>query len=153
MNRKGQLSIEVIVLLAIFLLFFQAMILPSIEFSEHVLQDTQAIIVSKKSVEDLAINIEQLASQDGYGKKQYYFYLPKNTILDCNVQAKILDYNITISKQQPIPLGCNPEGFCDQFYRKLELQNFVICNKIGPGFTGVLILEKGADGNITIISE
>ena len=152
MNRKGQLSIEIIVLLAIFLLFFQAMILPSIEFSEHVLQDTQAIVVSKKNVEDLAINIEQLASQDGYGRKQYYFYLPRNTVLDCNVEAKILDYNTTISKQQPIPYVCDANGLC-QFHRELQLIHFVNCNKIGPGFTGILILEKSTDGNITLISE
>ncbi|HNW05849.1 MAG TPA: hypothetical protein PK655_01370 [archaeon] len=153
MNRKGQLSIEIIVLLAIFLLFFQAMILPSIEFSENVLQDTQAIVVSKKNIEDLAINIEQLASQDGYGKKQYYFYLPRNTKLDCNVAAKKLNYNITISKQQPLPPGCN-NSVCE-FQRELFLQSqqFVDCNKIGPGFSGILMIEKKADGNITLISE
>lgn len=154
MNRKGQLSIEIIILLAIFLLFFQAIILPSIEFSENVLQDTQAIVMSKKNVEDLAINIEQLASQDGYGRRQYYFNLPKNTVLECK-PGNILDYNITISKQQPLPRGCKDDGVCDQFQRKVFLKSgqLVNCNKMGPGFTGILIIEKAENGNITLKSE
>lgn len=150
MNRKGQLSIEIIILLAIFLLFFQAMILPSIEFSENVLQDTQAIVMSKKSVEDLAINIEQLASQDGYGRRQYYFNLPRNTVLECK-PGNILDYNITISKQQPSPQHCK-DGVCNQFERAVFLPSTktLSCEKIGPGFTGVLIIEKEENGYITL---
>lgn len=149
MNRKGQLSIEIIVLLAIFLLFFQAMIMPSIEFSENVLQDTQAIVVSKKNVENLAINIEQLSVQDGYGVRKLYFYLPNNTVLDCNSVSNNLDYNVTISKQQPIPYVCESNGVCD-FNRMVFISDSIDCNKIGPGFTGLLTIKKEINGNITL---
>jgi hypothetical protein len=153
MNKKGQLSIEIIILLAIFLLFFQAMIYPSIEFSENVIRDTQAIVVAKKNVEDLAVNIEQLASQDGYGRRPVYFYLPDNAIMDCNSVSNTIDYNVDISLQQPIPYSCNTEpGHC-VFRRAVVIPEVLDCNVIGPSYKGIITIHKAANGNIAILTD
>ncbi len=146
--KKGQLSIEIVILLAIFLLFFQAMILPTIEFSENILQDTQAIVITKKNIDNLATNIEQLSNQEGYGQRKVYFYLPSNAIMKCNNTLKQLDYNITISKQQPIPSQCDNMGLCS-FNKQLLVRN-IDCNAIGPGHKGIITILKKIDGNITI---
>ncbi|MFA5745333.1 MAG: hypothetical protein WCX82_00650 [archaeon] len=152
LNKKGQLAIELIILLAIFLLFFQSMILPSIEFSENVLKDTQAIVLTKKNIDSLSSNIEQLASQEGYGKRQVYFYLPNNTTLDCNATASEIDYTITISKQNPIPTGCDSNGVCN-FKRDIYTNQSVTCDKIGPGYRGTVEIQKTNTGEISIIPE
>lgn len=153
--NKGQLSIEIIILLAIFLLFFQAMIYPSIEFSENVIRDTQTIVLSQKSIEDLAVNIEQLAAQDGFGRRPIYFHLPDNAILDCNSTSKTIDYNVNISLQQPVPYRCNEPGLVGlcMFSRTIYIPGDLDCNMIGPGYKGILFIEKLQDGNINIIKE
>lgn len=146
--KKGQLSIEVIILLSIFLLFFQGMILPSLEFAENVLKDTHAIVQTKKNIDSLSNNIEELYYSSGYGKREVFFNLPTNTIMVCNSSTKSLDYNVTISSQKPVPSGCDENGVC-VFFKELNVSS-ISCSKVGPGHTGSFIIEKAQNGNITL---
>lgn len=148
--KKGQLSIEVIILLAIFLLFFQAMILPSIEFAENTLKDTHAIIQSKKSIDAISENLEQFASSSGYGSRIMFLYLPKNTIItDCNSISKEINYKILISTQRPTPAGCSVDGVC-LYSKKLNIFNDLTCTTVGPGFSGHIKISKDKEGNLDI---
>lgn len=148
MSKKGQLSIEIIVLLAIFLLFFQAMLLPSIEFSENVLKDTHTIVQTKKSIDSLSDNIEQFANSQGYGKRNIYFYLPSSAAISCDNTPRI-SYKLRISPQKPVPAGCDYEGGCG-YTKNLYISNNISCNNIGPGYNGTLTIEKSESGNITL---
>jgi len=146
--RKGQISIELIILLAVFLLFLHAMIIPTIEFSENILKDTHAIITTKKSVDHLATHIEQFAIQDGYGTRKVYLYLPTNATVSC-IDKKI-NYKIYISTQQPIPLQCDENGICD-FNRELYISGTLTCpTKIGPGYKGPIAITKAQTNNMSI---
>jgi len=151
--KKGQLSIEVIILLAIFLLFFQAMILPSIEFAENTIKDTHAIVQTKKGIDGLADNIEQFSNSAGYGKRHMFFYIPNNTIItDCNNTNKTINYEIKISTQKPTPIGCDVNGLC-KFSKQLYITNDFSCTKIGPGYNSNIFIEKTDEGEINISSE
>lgn len=153
MKQKGQLSIEVIILLAIFLLFFQAMMLPSIDFAENTLKDTHAIIQTKKNIDNLAENIEQFANTAGYGKRHMFFYLPNNTIItDCNNTSKNINFEIRISKQKPTPVGCDVNGLC-VYSKQLYITNNLTCTKIGPGYSGPIFIGKTNTGDIDISSQ
>ncbi len=148
--QKGQLSIEVIILIAIFMLFFQAMLLPSIEFSENILKDTHAIIETKKSMDSIGSIVEQFANTNGYGKRLVFFYLPQNSqITDCNNATKEIHYKIQISNQKPIPVGCDENGLC-KFSKKLLITNTLSCQPIGPGYSGSLMVEKQSTGALSI---
>lgn len=150
MKNKGQLSIEVIMLLSVFLLFFHAMILPSIDFAENTLKDTHAIIQTKKGIDNLADNIEQFSNSQGYGKRTVLLYLPNNTMItDCNNTSKQINYEINISTQKPTPVGCDVNGIC-KFSKQLYITNTLNCIKIGPGNSGAIVLEKTNTGNINI---
>ena len=150
MKNKGQLSIEVIMLLSIFLLFFHAMVLPSIEFAENTVKDTHAIVQTKKGIDNLADNLEQFSNAQGYGKRKVFLYLPNNTtITDCNNTSKQINYEIKISNQKPTPVGCDINGLC-KFSKQLYITNTLNCVKIGPGNSGAIVLEKTNEGIINI---
>jgi len=148
--KKGQLSIELIILLGIFLLFFQAMILPSIDFAENTLKDTHAIVQTKKSIDTLADNLEQFASSSGYGSRTMFFYLPNTTVItDCNNTSKEINYKIQISTQKPTPAGCDVNGVC-LYSKTLNVINDLICSRIGPGYNGHIKISKLASGDLNI---
>lgn len=150
MKNKGQLSIEIIILLSIFLLFFQAMILPSIEFAENTIRDTHAIIQTKKGIDNLSDNVEQFSNSQGYGERNMFLYLPSNTtITDCNNSSKTINYEIKISTQKPTPVGCDENGLC-KFSKKIYITNNLSCSKIGPGNSSHIIIEKTDLGNMII---
>ena len=152
MNKKikGQISVEFIILLAIFMLFFQATILPTIEFSENIIKDTHSLSITSDNVSRLVTHIENFSNSSGYGKRSVFFYLPNNaTITSC--VSNSISYNVKISTQNPIPLTCDSTGDCN-FTKAIESNLNITCNpnKIGPGFSGNLILEKASNGNIII---
>lgn len=151
-NIKGQISIEFIILLAIFMLFFQATILPAIEFSENIIKDTHSLSITSDNVSRLITHIENFSNSPGYGKRSIFFYLPENaTITSCGGTNNNITYNVKISTQNPIPLTCDNTGDCN-FTKKIETSLDVSCNpnKIGPGFSGNIVLEKTNEGTIII---
>ena len=154
MNKKikGQISVEFIVLLAIFMLFFQATILPTIEFSENIIKDTYNLSKTSDSVSRLATHIENFSNSSGFGRRSIFFYLPDTAIISaCDYDSgnPVIKYNVTISKQRPIPLTCNDQGVCN-FVKKIESDAPISCEVIGPGFSGAIILEKSETGEIII---
>jgi len=126
------------------------MILPSINFAENVLKDTHAIVQTKRGIDSLADTIEQFSNSAGYGKRSFFLYLPSNTkLLNCNNETKSINYEIRISKQKPIPMGCDVNGLCE-FSKKLYISNVLNCSSIGPGYSGAIVIEKTNTGNINL---
>ena len=151
-NIKAQISVEFIILLAIFMLFFQATILPTIEFSENIIKDTHSLSIASDNVSRLITHIENFSNSPGYGKRSVFFYLPENaTITFCGGSENNIKYNVKISTQNPIPLTCDSTGDCN-FTKNIETSLDVSClpTKIGPGFSGNIILEKTSTGEIKI---
>ncbi len=152
MNKKikGQIAIEYIVFIAIFLLFFQAILKPTVDFAEVVITDVQSVSVSKENMTNLANNINSLESSLGYGKRIMFLYLPGNAILtSCSDSA--LTYEITISKVKPDPP--NPpcqNGICTLSEDLYLGSNSISCDVIGPGFTGNVVIEKTQIGDIDV---
>jgi len=149
-KNKGQIAIEYIIFIAIFLLFFQAVVKPSVDFAESVINDVQSISVAKENVSNLADNINSLESSLGYGKRLMFFYLPNNATLTLCDESQIT-YVVSISNAKPSP----PNPPCDvnvcSFGEDLYLGGHDIsCEVIGPGFTGNLILEKTEAGDIDV---
>jgi len=145
-KSKAQISVEYLIFIAIFLLFFQAIILPAIYFSENVLKDTHAITETYVSINQLANNLQSFANSVGYGKRTVFFYLPRgSTLLDCNNITKKITYQIQISSQEPKPniLNCNNTTNICTFEKQLYIGNTnITCERLGPGFAGALTVTK-----------
>jgi hypothetical protein len=153
-NKKGQLSIEFIVILAIFLLFFQSVILPAINFSENVITDVHNISQTKKNVDFLSANIESFSANVGYGERAIFFYVPSAaTLVSCSNSPAKINYQIKISDQNPAPAvsDCNATTHTCLFSNELEIGNkSITCQEIGPGYVGGIIIEKSSSGDLDV---
>jgi len=148
--KKAQVSVEFIIIIAIFLLVFYSMILPSINFAESIVTDVYSLVQTKNNVSELAENLENLSNSAGYGKRQIFFYLPDNAyILGCDETTspnKILA-KVNISSQNAVNSFCNNEGICDinvPIYTNFDLD----CATLSIGYKGNLNIEKTAAGQI-----
>jgi len=148
--NKGQIAIEYIVFIAIFLLFFQAVLKPTIDFAESVVTDVQSVSVSKENVSNLANNINSFESSFGYGRQLVFFYLPNNaTITSCSGSEITYDINISLINPAPPNPPCK-NGVCSLTENLYVGSNDVVCDVIGPGFVGNLIIEKNETGDINV---
>ena len=140
-KQKGQISIEYIIFIAIFLMFFQAVLYPSAIFAENIINDVSSLTQANQSIESLSNSIESLANSSGYGKRTMFFYLPDNTSMSFNTITKSIEYSIDISDQNPQPQSCIG-GVCD-FQEDLYIGNLTIdpsSDQIIGGFSGKLII-------------
>ena len=149
LSRKGQIAIEYIIFIAIFLLFFQAMVKPSIDFAEYVINDVQSVAVTQENTSKLANNISSFASSMGTGRVTMNFYLPKTaTLIGCNSNEIV--YEVQISNIKPTPISCDVNNIC-KFQKDIFIGgNTIYCETIGPGFTGVLVIEKSDTGDFNV---
>lgn len=154
-NRNGQIAIEYIVLIAILLLFFQAVIYPNVTFSENMINDIYSITQTKQSFEKLGDDISSFSSTPGYGKRLVYFYLPSSSrITGCSggVDSNIT-YTINISSQTPKPniSACDRNTNICTFEKQIFISGAnITCENIGPGFNGYLSIEKFANGEFNV---
>ncbi len=159
LNQKGQVAIEYIVFIAIFLLFFQTAIKPSIDFAENILNDTYAIVETHNNIENLSQTIEGFSNSLSYGTRTMFFYLPNNSkIIDCNNNGTIhfINYQIQISDTQPNPTtpDCNTTTDICTYSKQIFIgEKNLDCQPIGPGYSGPIILNKSQIGDISVSIE
>lgn len=153
-SRKGQVAVEYIILISMLLLFFQAVLYPSVNFSENIIKDTSAITQTTTSINKLELSISSIVSSPGYGKRLTYFYLPKNSTLSCDENS--IHYNITISNQKPIPPLTNcvisqdkPNVNCS-FSKEIYGTPKLSCVTLVSGYNGYLVIEKNENGEINV---
>ncbi len=150
-NTKGQIAIEFIILVAILLLFFYSMLLPSIEFAEEVVDDTYKLVKTHESLTRLANNLESFSTNVGYGKRDIFIYLPGDAkITGCSgTNPYDLQATVTISPNNVVTNNCDSDtGVCDinvSFYSALST---VTCNTIPSGYRGYVTIEKTDAGVI-----
>jgi hypothetical protein len=145
-NKRAQIAIEYIIFIAIFLLFFQSILLPSTQFSENIVLDVFYLTQTKENIDLLADNITGFSNSSGFGKRTVYFYLPKTSkIISCDSTTKIITYEVMISSQNPKPAipNCDKETNICTFEKILYIgDSNISCDSIGPGFGGYITIEK-----------
>lgn len=151
------MSIEFIIILAIFLLFFQSVILPAVNFSENIITDIHTLSQSKKNIDFLSANINSFASEVGYGKRTIIFYLPSNaTLVNCSNSPAQINYLVVISDQDPAPSSsdCNSSTHICSFSSDLWIgSKSITCQEIGPGFAGGVVIEKSNLGDVNVYAQ
>jgi uncharacterized protein (UPF0333 family) len=146
-KSKGQIGIEFIVLIAMLLLFFYSMLLPTVEFSETVVNDTYNIVKTHEALTRIATHMESFSTSLGYGKRDIFIYLPGDArITGCSGSNPYsLSATITVNPQNAILNDCDPTtGVCNlnfEFYAGDD----VICNPIPSSYRGYITIEKNTD--------
>ncbi|MFH0906026.1 MAG: hypothetical protein V1824_01665 [archaeon] len=147
---KGQLAIEFIMLIAIFLLFFQAILLPSINFARNTVEDISNITLTASSVNKLQEVIESFNNSAGYGKVSMYLTVPSNAKIFCSNSPPAINYEIIISSQKPSIDKCNDSNCF--FSKTLDISSSanLSCEIIQNGFSGKVVIEKNLTGDINV---
>lgn len=143
-KSKGQIGIEFIVLIAILLLFFYTMLLPTVEFAEDVVQDTHNLVKTHEALTRLATHMESFSTSLGYGTRNIFIYLPGDArIVGCTGSSPyILNATLTVDPTNAVLGSCNrTTGVCEvsvEFYAG----DTVVCNPLPSGYRGYVTINK-----------
>ena len=84
LNKKGQVSIEFILILTFGLVYITAFVWPVVEDSSQAAFDVKAVSDTKVSALKLANALDQAALSSGDMRKSIKIFLPRDSKLECN---------------------------------------------------------------------
>ena len=87
LGKKGQASIELILLLAIVLLLVQTIILPSFEVAQKSSGDVSSMAIVRNQAQKLANAIELVGSSNSGAKQTIHLVIPAHAKIGCNDAA------------------------------------------------------------------
>ena len=82
-NKKGQSSIEFILLVAITMIYISTIVLPSVELSKAATDDIMQLSESRLAVEKFANTIDAVAASSGYAKNTMTILVPWRSQVKC----------------------------------------------------------------------
>lgn len=115
--KRGQISIEFMLLIVFILVFLGATVLPSLELSVATVRDVRGIAETRVAAEKIANTVESLKGQSTAAQETLRVIVPKNATISC------------CDSQAPTPNCTNPTlptGI--QFSYLLEGPETTVCN-------------------------
>lgn len=166
MNKKGQGSIEFMMLVAISMIYISLIIVPSIEISrsaaEDVMQLSQAVLAGEK----LANTVDSVASSSGEARQTVIIFVPERGNLECDGANKKVKIKFLLTKsgssallKQPsiCPDDAGGNGIC---LKEINTISIFSCNPSSIGDysledpvsnTKTAKVEKNAAGEISVV--
>lgn len=97
MDRKGQISVEFIFLILIFLIIMGSITIPLVGNSIDAAMDVSKVSDSKATVQNIA-NAVNIINANGPGAKRTLdVYLPNTYVLNVNDDTKIISFDVPLS--------------------------------------------------------
>ena len=90
-GKKGQASIELILLLAVVLLLIQTIIMPSFEVAKSSSDDVSSMAIVRSQAQKLVNSIELVGSSAGSAKQTIHLMIPAHSKILCNDSGIILN--------------------------------------------------------------
>lgn len=103
LGRRGQISIEFILLVMVALIYINAVIVPMLESSSVATADVKATADTKIAATKLANAVNEVAMAGGNAKKTILLFLPDGGSLECNRIEGRIDYRISVAYLNGIP--------------------------------------------------
>ncbi len=103
LGRRGQASIEIIMLVMIIALFIQTVINPSLTIAAASAKETAKVGQARFAAEKLANTIDAVSVAPGENKRTITLFVPGNTIITCKSDE------IAATVPGPDPAACNEE--------------------------------------------
>ena len=86
-SKKGQISIEFILIILIALIYIHSVIQPTIPISSQSTEDVTRLSQAKLAAEKLAGAMNQLEANKGEGRKTISLFIPKNSFIKCDTEG------------------------------------------------------------------
>lgn len=112
LSRKGQISIEFILIVTIALFYIGATVLPIVTDSANSASDVKAVADTTLSATKIANTLNEAASSSGDMKKTVSIVLLASSKISCDGVANMVNYdvNVTASGGNPDELNCHETG-------------------------------------------
>ncbi|MDP6671332.1 MAG: class III signal peptide-containing protein, partial [archaeon] len=86
-NKKGQISIEFILIMLIAIIYIYSVIQPTLQISAQSTEDVARISNVKLSAQKLAGTINQLEANASEGRRTIDLFIPDGSYIECNADA------------------------------------------------------------------
>ena len=97
MKKKGQVSIEFVLLLVIMLIFVQIMIQPILDTAVQSSEEISQLGQVKAAAEKLTNSVDFISLSSGNSKQTVSFYLPPTTLIRCSPATKEFNYSAAVN--------------------------------------------------------
>lgn len=106
-NKKGQVSIEFILIILIALIYIYSVIQPTLQVSAHSAEDVARLSNVKLSAQKLAGTINQLEANASEGQRTLKLFVPKGSYIECITASPGIKFSATLSENLGAPTGCD----------------------------------------------
>jgi|TARA_B100002003_G_C13987179_1_gene477148 hypothetical protein len=110
-NRKGQISIEFILIMLIALIYIYSVIQPTLQISAQSTEDVAMVSNVKLSAQKLAGAINQLEANASDGQRTIGLFIPDGTYIECTddpvTTDPAIEFSATLSDNLGTPSGCS----------------------------------------------
>ena len=107
-NKKGQISIEFILIILVAIIYIYSVIQPTLQISSQSTEDVARVSNVKLSAQKLAGTINQLEANASEGRRTIDLFVPDGSYIECNANA--IDFSATLSSNLGTPSGCVDSG-------------------------------------------
>ena len=162
-SKKGQISIEFMLIILICLGYLQLLTVNVLEPAIDAAQDTTRLGQAKLSAEKLATTINEMGSSLGEGKRTLHLFVPKNSEIICNDTTKEIYFSMRLCGLEATECGTvspytNPDGDADSTLctNKISVNSPPLsCNGLGSkmqnlygdkGKFETIVIEKDISG-------
>ena len=83
--KRGQVSIEFMLLVVFILVFLSSTVFPSIDLSVSTVRDVRAVAESRVAAEKIANTVESLKGQSIAARETLAIIIPKNAVINCDL--------------------------------------------------------------------
>ncbi len=151
-NRKGQITIEFLLLLALVMMAIHSMVQPAALASEEMGKDVARAGAANLAAGKLKNAVEYVAMLPDDSRQTLYMYVPEGAVIGCSAGNIIA--NVGISDQGSTPTGCAASDSCVKDYSPtlptgvsincLNSEFYEGMNKVRVGRQGSQIVVGGA---------
>jgi len=149
--KKGQTSIEFMLLIVIILLYIQTVINPNITETLTSVSDTTRVAEARLATEKLANAVNYVAASNSESKTTVNLFIPERTIILCDEANKRLRYETTLDANiaKCGILDGNPAN-CD---KNFELNPTIVLTCLEPPFDNSIIDSNYVSNPVTLYIE
>ncbi|MBI4044884.1 MAG: hypothetical protein HY392_04195 [Candidatus Diapherotrites archaeon] len=124
--RKGQISIEYLLIISLMLLYITVIILPNVDLSAKTAKEIAGISQARLAAEKILSTANEVALSGEKTRQTIRVYVPARTFIDCNITS--VGMPATISFDYNLSLGI-PVYACDERDGGNEMPEGTECSK------------------------
>ena len=149
-NRKGQASIEFMLLLIIMLMYVQLIIVPSIDVAAASSEDVVRLGEARFAAEKLANTVNYVSASTGESKQTIKLFVPRETTIECNDTDNTIDFSVNMSMETGGIIGCSGT-LCEKSIPVMTATDLVcvMSQVLGPNLATVVV-NKEASGVVYV---